>query len=228
MTEFSIAADVDPTNSPLFAGGYPYPYTRMGHGVFAERNNDVDLLKKKLERNTTIMDNKSAIFSYVQWATFPYLGFEFSLLARTRAEITRLRKFLDDRSGRFSPFWLPSWNSDFELATSFGSGSTSIVVKEAGYARYVGVNKALRDIALIKRDLTMTFHRITAAVSNGDDTETLTVAAPMGYGGVPADFAMISFLHFCRQAQDKTTLEWESGNVVSARIPLRLLKSPES
>lgn len=218
VSEISMSLEVDPVNSPNFSGGYAYPYSYRGYNVFMEKNNDADLLNNKYGRNTTVLDNRTGIYAYTQWATYPYLNYSYSFLKGTRSRITEFRKFIEDCRGRFKPFWMPSWQKDIDLISISG---VTVIIKDAGLARYVGLNPAMRDIALIKPDMTTLFRRVSAAVNNGDGTETITVDSSLSVSA--ADIYMTSFLRFCRLDSDEIALQWETNETVTSNLPIRLL-----
>lgn len=121
------------------------------------------------------------------------------LLASEEA-ISEFYGWMDARQGKVNPVWVISEENDLEV---IARTNTTITVSYIGYAARYNVHSARRHIAFKKTDGSTVFKKITAAVDNGNGTETLSVASPPAF----ADIVKASFLKFCT-APDQFELKY--------------------
>lgn len=138
-------------------------------------------------------------------------------------QVYELRKHLMTCQGRLKPFWTPSWQRDLVLAQSSGSGVGTITIKECGYATRVWPSgTARRHLALRGRTGTLLLRRVTAAVSNGNGTETLTLIGPAGEAtlgvAVSIDW-LVMFARYVRLSEDEIFIEW-TGKAARCELPI--------
>lgn len=113
------------------------------------------------------------------------------VLLTTRAALSEFYGWLDARQGKQNPVWVISNEDDFEVTARTAS---SLTVTNTNYKVRYDVHHGRRDIAILKTDGTYAYHRISAAVDNGNGTETLTVNATTPLLAV---ISKVSFLKFC-------------------------------
>ena len=145
------------------------------------------------------------------------------LLLASQAAISEFYGWMDARQGKQNPVWIVSQESDLNVIARSG---TTITIDYIGYAARYNVHSARRHIAFKKTDATYVYKMITAAVDNGDGTETLTVDSPPTL----ATIAKTSFLKFCT-APDQFELRYHrdgSGFIAECEFTLtELLTTPE-
>lgn len=111
----------------------------------------------------------------------------------SRQAISEFYGWMDARQGKQNPVWVVSQDNDLNVLSRTGSPGT-ITITKIGYASRYNVHSARRDLAILKPDGSYIFKRITAAVDNGDGTETLTLD---GDPPLFADITKVSFLKLC-------------------------------
>lgn len=100
------------------------------------------------------------------------------LVLASRAERSNFLGWLDRRQGKQHPFWVPSRENEFVIT---GSGSGTLTFRSINYTERYRRHRARRYLAYIYTNETMSFGKITAAVDNGDGTETISIdAGPSG------------------------------------------------
>lgn len=135
------------------------------------------------------------------------------------AEVAELSTWLDERIGRAVPFWLPSWQRDLSLATDFVATDATAEIRWVRYAQQFFPNTAARrHVALWAPGLEFEVHGIVDADDPGNGlTETLNLTPAAGRTH-PADSTIISFLKFCRLADDQVEIEYPARGVCEATI----------
>ena len=130
--------------------------------------------------------------------------------ADSHAEVAALRQFVDDCKGRLEAFWLPTLVYDLTWANAPGTGST-LTIHSIGYsAGLFPGSGARRHLSFRQRFGTVRMYRmVTAAVDNGDGTETLTLDSPLDTAVTDPGDWIISFLRLCRMEDDQITIDWQ-------------------
>ncbi len=145
---------------------------------------------------------------------------DFVWTSMSRAEVKVLRDFIDSCAGRWTPFWLMTWQRDLELSTSYVANDPSIVIQAANYAALVfPTGNYRRHLALRGDSGTFYFRSISAAVDNGNGTETLTLSASIGEA-ITAP-GLLSFLRLARLDTDEPRIAWEGGAFAKCSLPIR-------
>lgn len=154
----------------------------------------------------------------------PYNLFGYRSVMTNRAELAQWWAFLNRRQGKRVPFWLPSWERDFE-AVLFQFGG--IKYKTNGYADLINLAPGRRDIVVITEQATLSYpagtyapRRPTAAINNLDGTETLTVSMS-DFGGNEYTKTRVSLLRFCRLEGDGVEIAWHSPLGAVCQVAMR-------
>ena len=161
----------------------------------------------------------------------PTLAIPYAQKFANRAQVSEWWGFLDLRQGRRVPFWMPSWEKDFQPITINNGFTGSIVYTANGYADWVDVASGRKDIAIIYLQTgqvyTQGHHqriRITAAVNNGNGTETIDCPLTFVYDADKA-LVRISFLRFCRLDSDTAEIAWKTSCIAQTRQTMREMYS---
>jgi hypothetical protein len=145
------------------------------------------------------------------------------VLLTTRAAISEFYGWVDARQGKINPVWVVSEDNDLTVVSQ---AADSITISYIGFASLYGVHSARRHIAIKKTDGTTIYRRITAAVNNGDGTETLSIPSPPSF----ATISKVSFLRLCT-TPDQFQLTYHrdgSGFVAECEFVMtELLTTPE-
>jgi hypothetical protein len=180
-------------------------------------------MKRTIKRSLVVLDSKTGDVTVEPKGSSPVPTAPFNYWIDGRANVASFRAFIDRRRGRLTPFWVPTWDQDLLLAHDVAAADTTIKVAASGYTRYQFPAVSRRDLAFISRAGSLVYARATGSVENGDGTETITFASPIG-ANLPASKTMISFLVLCRLDQDAIDLEWTSSDhadavVATAEVP---------
>ena len=175
------------------------------------------------DRRLSSLDSVTGALTTDAWDVAPAALRMFLWSALSRAAAAELRGFLDERKGRAIPFWYPSWSRDFTLVSPAASSATSLVVVSSGYTDHVfPLGDYRRHVQLLALGGTAQYRKVTAAVNNGNGTETLTVAALSEALTVNA---LCSQMRLCRLDSDEAELQWSSSEFVEATLGFRELPS---
>lgn len=136
---------------------------------------------------------------------------------KSHAEVTVLRTFLDTRRGRAVPFWLPTLQRELQFSGFPGFGS-AWTVKWIGYtANMFPLGQGRRHVFVWHPTAGLRYAKVTAAVDNGNGTETLTLEAGMGVN-IANSFWVPGFLRLCRLGEDRNPIRWLSQQVAVADL----------
>ena len=165
----------------------------------------------------------------------PTLLIPYAQKFANRAQISEWWGFLDLRQGRRVPFWMPSWEKDFQPVYIFGALTPSGYIKYTtnGFADWIGVVDGRKDLAiLVEKDTTLydrgdvVYKRMTAAVNNGDGTEQITVSmADFTTGTTDTTKIRVSFLRFCRLNSDSAEIAWKTSCIATTKQAMREMYS---
>jgi hypothetical protein len=150
----------------------------------------------------TRVDAPTNSFLEEQVATLPRVTLPYRLFLDTRAQFQALLTWFASVKGRYTTFYIPTWQADLPLTADMTSVATTLTITDIGYTeRYFPV-EARRHLAFITGDGTITHRRVTASVDNGNGTETLTIASATGIA-ISKDTDLVSFLLLVRLASDE-------------------------
>lgn len=159
----------------------------------------------------------------------PYTLVPYAQKFPNRTQISEWLGFLELRQGRRVPFWMPSWEKDFQPVSIANGALGSITYTANGYADWIDGTDGRKDIAIIYLQngqvYTAGHHqrvRITAAVNNGDGTETISCPLNFVYDDDKTKIR-VSFLRFCRLESDAVEIAWKTSCIAFSRIQLREL-----
>ena len=161
----------------------------------------------------------------------PTLLIPYAQKFANRAQISEWWGFLDRRQGRRVPFWLPSWEKDFQPVTITNGVSGAIDYEANGYADWIDAASGRKDIAIIYLAQGQVYAqghhqrvRITAATNNGDGTETINCPLNFVYEE-DKNLIRVSFLRFCRMESDTVEIAWKNTCVAVTKQPFREMYS---
>lgn len=161
----------------------------------------------------------------------PTLLIPYAQKFASRAQISEWWGFLDRRQGRRVPFWMPSWEKDFQPVTITNGVSGAIDYEANGYADWIDAANGRKDIAIIYLAQGQVYAqghhqrvRITAATNNGDGTETINCPLNFVYEE-DKNLIRVSFLRFCRMESDTVEIAWKNTCVAITKQPFREMYS---
>jgi hypothetical protein len=143
---------------------------------------------------------------------------QFPWFLKDHPSATTFRAFILKRFGQLVPFWTPTWDQDLVLANDVGATDGSIIIQNVFYTRFFFPLNSRRYIAFIPQNGGANVYRkITAAVDNGNGTETLTLDSATGTAFAQGT-TMISFLTLSRLASDDSEIDWMTNDVAQAEL----------
>lgn len=136
------------------------------------------------------------------------------------ASATEVEQFFDRMKGRRTAFYVPTWESDFVLGNSPGSGSSTFVATgsalfdDFGDVDYSLVNEG---VAVCLTSGAVLYRRITDISASGDDS-LVTVNAAWGVGLSSTNVARISRMYLSRFASDEMVTSWATPLTAATRL----------
>lgn len=132
-----------------------------------------------------------------------------------------LRKFWQTVRGKQVAFLCPTWKPDLVAAATPGLGSTTLLINSTpDYVTTWFPSSAHRHLQLNLTDGTTLYVKVTAAVDNGNGTQSLTVS--VAFGSLPG-IDSISLLEQVRFDNDELAIAWQSTNG-KAQIPMMVVQ----
>lgn len=200
--------------------------TYRGFPVLTRKPNWEDDPEATYARRMVEIDLEVGGVSWDDESGLPDVLFGYRVTPAARDEIEALRAFLFARQGRRKALWVPSFARDVIVVTDpIASGAVNIDVEACGFTDYVeaGVNR--RDLRIELRNGTIYYRRVTGSSTVDEDTERLTLDAPLGATIAASDIVTISFMALARLDQDGVEFAYWSGDVVDARLGFRTVRS---
>lgn len=133
------------------------------------------------------------------------------------------RVWLQARSGRLKPFWLPSHQNDLMVLNPVASSSTALQVEHRGYAQNTNSFQARRDIMIETNAGQRYYRRITAATDNVT-SEDLVIDSPLGVTLQPSDIRRVSFMPLVRLDADAVEIAHHTDQLAEASLTVITLK----
>jgi hypothetical protein len=140
----------------------------------------------------------------------------------TRSEAHEVRTYVARLDGRRKGFWVPTWQTDFELVQNESIAAATITIKNVGLGLKKTFSSQFDRLALITADK-QEYYRIMSVEVDGD-TEILTLDHPLA-SDLVARATICCGLLFARLADDNTQYEYIAGDVV--RVLFRFVELPQ-
>lgn len=124
----------------------------------------------------------------------------YTVYNTTKSETYNFKKWLSRRSGKFRPFWTPSFEADFIL-TSTGPLTDSFTFVENGYSLYAN---ARAHVAVRLKNGDWLPREINSYTDNGDGTTTVTLTSSLAIDA--ADVDIVCYLGLKRLDTDRVEI----------------------
>ena len=187
--------------------GFATDYYR-GHDVLLEMPNAHGTRDEQETVRVDMLDNGIGQVALDRVAV-PTLGRPWLFTLTSRADLTSFLAWCTRRRGAYKELWIPTWRRDFQLVGNQDAGDTDLVTYATGYPDTSFASEARRHLAIMTQGAgvrTLTLRRITAAVDNGDGTQTITIETAAGIALDP--FAQLSFLVLARLESDDIPIQY--------------------
>jgi hypothetical protein len=206
------ADEVVPTDTPIFA-----PLTAL-HRPGASM--------QSVHRTVDTLSSPAGAFAVYPRADVPYTEHPLSLVFFNAEEAYAFQLFFDLVMGAFGAFWLPSYQQDLTPIGTIADDATTFDIRHCGYTALDFPGTQRRQIAFVQPDGSFIKRSITAAVDNGDETETLTINEPLGFEFRQNNANGICFLWYCRFMDDLEKMEWIDDDRATLEITVIEIANP--
>lgn len=229
VSTYRLTFEIDEASRSTNRVNISTPTQYLGIDVYTSDSDWSETLPMSLNAVFGVVDNQTGMVAVDSTAKGqPILSYQHSEKMLSRAEISAFLGFLSRRAGRRVPFWTPTQEDDFTLLSI---GFNVVTVESCGYSASVWPTGKRRHVAMIVcRPLTIysvgdqILRGITAAVDNGDGTETLNLyLANVDAGDVGK--VRLSLLRYCRLESDAVEMTWYGSCAAAARLGFRELAS---
>lgn len=150
-------------------------------------------------------------------ASVPLWTRTFRWALADRTAIAQAWELLSYLRGRLTSLWLPTWQADLSLTADVGAADPTITIQSIGYSARLFPSECRKHIAFAEPAKAVTVRRVTAAVDNGDGTETLTLESATGVAYTAA-YAFVMFCVLARLAEDSALVQWHTGSVAELEL----------
>lgn len=165
---------------------------------------DGDFLDINFEQHQEIVDGEIGQFwQFTHWIN-PLINKNFRVIMRNRQEYIDYKKWFYRRRGRLNPFWLPSYQNNFNFISRSAS---SITVKNDNYL------SDRKNIA-IKANGVWTAHSVTSTSVSGENIVMNLTPQP------PVNIERVSYLGLYRLNSDAVEFYFKGADIVEATVPI--------
>ena len=199
--------------------------TYLDYDVIEVNYNRLGAIEERQRRKFVVLDPGTGKRTADEHSPAPASGRPFIWTARTRAESTAIRDFIDARKGRAIPFWLPSYQWDLRLAEDVLEDQAILSIEWVRYTEQMwGTTGARRHLALFELGQeAMDYYQISDADDPGDGvTESITIT-PIAERAYPKATTVISFLKLCRLDSDEPEISYPDGKHAQVVFQVREL-----
>lgn len=165
------------------------------------------------ERQTNLIDNDTGVVELDDTADigFPVWTHQWFMQGRTQRAFFRALMYL--LKGRQGEIWVPTYQSDLQLAALIGSSATTIDIEMMGYTLYLVGQLNRKDIRIELLNGTVFYRRITGSTGIDANTERLSIDSSLGQQVTPSQVRRISFMSLCRLNSDSIDIVHENSDV---------------
>lgn len=170
-----------------------------------------ETVQRDLSRELETCDSGIGAWSVYQKGEYPSQTVQQKWYLKDRSQAWAFRKWMHRRFGRAVPCWVPSWTKDLSLATTPAATDTTIRTVDTHWRDYGAHNPALRHLAIMGMDGSMTLRAINSGTSGGSGVEILSLDGAVG----TANIKRISYFSLQRLFADRVSLSWKRVGVAS-------------
>lgn len=196
-----------------------YPVYR-GHDVLTDRTVLLSDVNERYVREAETFDGGLGVLWSGPEFTYPVQTGLASWSLDSRADLWRIRAWLDARRGRQVGFWLPSWNVDLVLTTPTTASGTTLTVRNVGFSSYEGV----RDIMILTTSGTTYFRRVLNSAPGSPGFDVLLIDSALGVVLQPSQVQAICLLTFHRLDTDRVEIKHRAAR--GADIAVAVMEAP--
>lgn len=173
----------------------------------------------KWDNKWVVLDNDTGVISYDIQSIEPAISRTMKFVLLERNDSIRFIQFLNNRSGRLVPFWLPSDDKAFKIVSVSPVGSNYIVIDQIGYNFQFSDASCRRDIEICVGN-SVIHARITGVETLPTGDEKLNLDVTFDIEVTPSNVLCCSWLELVRFDTDSITLHWETTSSFTTSIPV--------
>lgn len=183
---------------------------------------------QSIERTVKQISAPAGKFDNRPTADYPLGTHELDMVFFNAEEIEEFFSFFNQIQGACIPFWIPSYQQDFDLTAPVGAADTTFTFKSFQFTTMMNNDPNRQNIAFVKVDGTFLTRHIDSCVDNGDGTETATINESLGEIFTQNNSNGVCFLWYARLIDDKVTIPWDGANGgSSAKVKIKELREPK-
>lgn len=196
-----------------------------GAAVLVRRPNRSQDITAEYLRLVDVFDNATGLPVVADIPNRLFVVRSHQYLLRDRSDLAAMRTWLAARAGRQGPFWMPTWERNFEIASPIAIDSLNLLIVAQGFATYFQNLPGRQDIALLHRDGTWYFRHVAAFEYAGGVLERIVIDEALGRACQPSDFALACFLELSRLESDAVELFFETDSIARLTLATRSVES---
>lgn len=181
---------------------------------------------QKVSRAVDRLSSIAGAFSVRPRSDVPYTEHLLELVFFNAEQIYAFKMFFDLVMGAFGAFWVPSYQQDLTPIGTIAADDDTFDIVQCRYTELDFPGTQRRQIAFVQPDGSFIKRSITAAVDNGDDTETLTLNEPLGFSFSQNNANGICFLWYGRFVDDVEKIEWITSDMATMQIAMVEIADP--
>lgn len=152
--------------------------------------------------------------TYAPW-NYNQIRRPFLYIIQGLSDIWTFRKWLHRRNGRWKPFWIPSFESNFSVVQT-GNLTTSVTVLSDDYKLF---GKDRSHIAIQLFDGTWLTKTVTGITDLGNNQ--IALAVDVAFTSLTSDkIKKICFLGLKRLDTDRVEIKWDTNRTIYCTIPM--------
>jgi hypothetical protein len=212
QADFEVTDNIafDPAASPIQLFGEDFfdstpLYDEGGEGVDDEYEHRIDLI-----------DYATGATEHVSPWTHGKINRSFELVLEGLEDIWAHRQWLHRRAGALRPFYMTTYENNFQIVTT----GTLLTAFEVVQNNYASQGTARNHIAFrIKATGLYIFRTVVGAVNQVGNTILITVDSAVGY--TKEEIEEMSFVGLKRLASDRLSITWLPNNVALTQVPIK-------
>lgn len=215
-SELQAVLRVNPDDCVDLSGDYVSDYPQYNSlDVVTERTLLITSINEKIIRVSEYADSDLGIILTENEKNYVDFGKTIAFQEERPAGLWRRRLWLHALRGRQKTFWLPTFNDDFSLASSYSSGAATITVVSIGETGLY----TDRHIMILLNDGNRYMRKINSASGAGDN-DVLTLSSSIADSFVLADIDLFCFISLVRLDADRIQIDHAFAGDSNVIIPV--------
>ena len=145
--------------------------------------------------------------------THARLGTQYRIMTTNATEMRDFKKFLYRRYGKYSVFWMPTFEVNMRVVNAPGTIGTTLIVRSDSYLDYAGNRNHIAIQTLTDGWL---FRQIMNAVQIDSTTIQLTLSSALGMKAL--DIINVSYLGLYRLDTDRIEILWSGAGIADCTM----------